>query len=133
MVGDVGKFGGPRNTDDHRWEVSQRKSAQLRRWFEARHRNGKTDTISAGNITFDQSRRVDFDSAKPFHSEPLKAALKIWMHRISPWKSDKLLLDLVAFPQLFSVRQLGFFVDQENQRQFEQWLHLNCSARFFVD
>jgi len=111
-VGDVGKFGGPRNTDDHRWEVSQRKSAQSRRWFEARHRNGKTDTVSAGNITFDQSRRVDFDSAKPFHSEPLKAALKICMNGIGPGKTDQRLFDLIAFPQLFSARQLGFLLDR---------------------
>src|SRR5438128_1865596 len=65
--------------------------------------------------------------------EQIKAALKICMNGIGPEKTDQRLFDLIAFPQLFSARQLRFFVDQQNQRQLEQRSHLNSSARFFVD
>ena len=82
---------------------------------------------------FDQSLRCDLDTAKPFDAEPFEAALKISMNGIGPRKTNECFLDFVPFPQLFRMRQLGFLLNQQNQRELEQRPHLNSRARFFVN
>ena len=77
---------------------------------------------------FDQSLRCDLDTAKPFDAEPFEAALKISITGIGPRKTNEGFLDFVPFPQLFSMRQLGFLPDQQNQRELEQ-PHLNLGHK----
>jgi CRP-like cAMP-binding protein len=46
---------GPRNTDDHRREVRERKSAQLRMRLEPRHSDCQANSITTGNVMLYQS------------------------------------------------------------------------------
>ena len=77
------------------------------------------DKKSRAGMQVRQSLGCDLDPAKPFHTQPFKAALKIRVHRIAPRKTHQCFLDFVALPQLFSTRQLGFLVHQQNQRQLQ--------------
>jgi len=66
-----------------------------------------------------KSIRRDLDTAQPFDPEPFEAALKISMNGIGPRKTNECFLDFVPFPQLFGMGQLGFLLDQQNQRELE--------------
>ena len=80
--------------------------------LKARHSDRQTDSVTTDNVMFDQSLRCDLDTAKPFDAEPFEAPLKMSMNGIGPRKTNECFLDVVPFPQLFSVRQLGFLLDQ---------------------
>src|SRR5262249_16802561 len=92
-----------------------------------------TNSIAPRNITLDQSRRINLDSAKPFHAEAFQTALEMRLNRISPRKTNQGFLNLVALPEFLGLGDLRLFVDEQNQRQFEKRPDLDSSARFFLD
>jgi hypothetical protein len=104
---------------DDSWKIRQLRNAQPWAGREASDGDCQTDSITARDVTFDQTSRVDLDAAKPFHFKALKPALKRCVNGIRSRKTDQGFFDCVALPQLSCANDPGIFVNKKNQRQLK--------------
>src|SRR5258708_14771776 len=97
------------------------------------HEYGEAKAEATAHVSFDQVRRTDRDAREPVPSEPREGLLEMLADGLGVRQTDQRLLDPVALPEVIGGRDFAVLLDQQRQRQFEQFHRPNARRRFFFD